>query len=210
MKKALLAGLCFVLVGFLLVGGTFALPDLDKVFADLTSLLGREAGLPEIGGAGTAVHVALLSDDTPQQLFPGGAASRTTCVQNEGNGPVYFRLCYAIQYDAESWPLLDVHFAAGEGYVTSEWRDITIGVTPYKMKVFTYRSSLSEGDKSPGITLTIAMDEAITSEMIARYRSDFLQTQVLAIDPAPFTEKGYTTAQQALDLALPLGTLNPF
>lgn len=209
MKKALLVGLCFVLVGFLLVSGTFAMPNLDTVFTNLTNLLGVQ-GLPEVGGAGTAVDVSLVADQTVQNLYPGGSASRTTCVHNEGSGDVYFRLVYAVQYDEESWPKLDIDFVAEEGFAQSEWRDITIGSTPYRMMVFTCTNALAAKADSPSITLTIAMDESITSEQIARYRSDFVQTQVLAIDPTPFTNSNYTTAQAALDLALPLDTLNPF
>lgn len=207
MKKALLAGLCFVLVSFMLVNGTLALPDLDKVFADLTEMLGQ-LGLPTPDTDGV-VDVALVSDDTPQQLYPGGVASRTTWVHNEGSDAVYFRLCYAIQYDEASWDKLTITFNA-DAYEQTDWRDIIIGGTPYRMKVFTYAQALIPGVDSPAVTLTIAMDESVTSEEITRYRSDFLHTQVLAIDPEPFTEQGYSTAEGALDLALPLATLNPF
>ena len=207
MKKALLSGLCFVLVGFMLVSGTFALPDLDKVFAYVKEL-GETLGLPELGGAGTAVDVSLVYDDSPQQLYPGGAASRATCVRNEGSGPVYFRLVYAVQYDASSWDKLTIAFAA-EGYEQTEWRDISIGTTPFKMKVFTYTKALDANAVSPAVTLTIAMADTVTTEEIGRYRSDFLQTQVLAIDPTPFAEVA-PSAVEALNLALPLNTLNPF
>lgn len=209
MKKALFAALCFILVSLVLVNGTFALPNLNEVFADLTATLGEKLGLPEKGGAGTAVHVALLSDDAPQRLYPGGAASRTNAVHNQGEGAVYFRLVYAIQYDAETWTKLDIDFLAGAGFEESLWRDITIGGTPFKMKVFTYTQALAADAKSPDVRLTIAMDTSVTSEQIGRYRSDFLQTQVLAIDPTPFAEKAHT-ALEALNLALPLDTLNPF
>lgn len=207
MKKAILAALVFIVVGFALVSGTFALPDLDKVFDDLTELLG-DLGLPTQDTNGT-IDVALVSDDTPQQLYPGGTASRVTRVKNQGTSPVYFRLCYAIQYDAASWHKLTIDFES-EDYEQTDWRDITIGNTPYKMKVFTYPAALASGAESPEVKLTIAMDDSVTSEEISRYRSDFLQTQVLAIDPTPFTGEGITTAKDALDLALPLHTLNPF
>ena len=205
MKKAILAALVFIVVGFALVNGTFALPDLDEVFKTVTQLL--EKGIPEPGGG--TIDVALVSDDTPQQLYPGGEASRVTRVKNQGTSPVYFRLCYAIQYDAASWHKLTITFDTA-GYKESDWLDITIGNTPYKMKVFTYTEALPTGKISPDVKLTIAMDDSVTSEEISRYRSDFLQTQVLAIDPTPFADKGITTAEDALNLALPLDTLNPF
>lgn len=207
MKKAILAALVFIVVGFALVNGTFALPDLDEVFA-FVQQLGESLGLPTQDASGT-IDVALVSDDTPQQLYPGGAASRVTRVKNQGTKAVYFRLCYAIQYDESSWNKLTITFAA-DGYDQTDWRAITIGTTPYMMKVFTYTAALPAGEKSPDVKLTIAMDDSVTSEEIGRYRADFLQTQVLAIDPKPFTGEGITTAKDALDLALPLDTLNPF
>lgn len=207
MKKAILAALVFIVVGFALVNGTFALPDLDEVFANLTELLG-DLGLPTQDASGT-IDVALVSDETPQQLYPGGAASRVTRVKNQGTSPVYFRLCYAIQYDESSWNKLTITFDA-PGHEQTGWRDITIGNTPYKMMVFTYTAALARGAESPEVKLTIAMDDSVTSEEISRYRADFLQTQVLAIDSLTFKEKNITTAKEALNLALPLHTLNPF
>lgn len=207
MKKALLAALCFVLVGFMLVNGTFALPDLSDVFQ--TIIAWGNDGVPEDGN--TTVDVTLISDNAPQSLIPGGKASRTYRVQNTGEGPVYFRLVYAIQYDAESWDHLTINFDAGQGFIQHEgWKDIRVSGTPYKMKVFTYSSALLVNAGSSEVTISIAMDAAVTNEDLSRYRSDFLQAQVLAIDPTPFTEKGYTYAQAALDLALPLENLNPF
>ena len=207
MKKAILAALVFIVVGFALVNGTFALPDLDEVFA-FVQQLGESLGLPTQDAYGT-IDVALVSDNTPQQLYPGGEASRVTRVKNQGTKAVYFRLCYAIQYDESSWNKLTITFDA-PGHEQTGWRDITIGNTPYKMMVFTYTAALARGAESPEVKLTIAMDDSVTSEEISRYRADFLQTQVLAIDPTPFTDNDITTAEEALNLALPLGTLNPF
>ena len=210
MKKALLAGICFVIISLVMVNGTFALPDLDQVFADLTSILG-EWGLPEKGGADTPVHVSLVTQQANRSLFPGGTASSTTVVRNEGSGDIYFRLVYAIQYDQASWHKLDIQFAAEPGFEEHDWQDIIASNgTKYKMKVFTYTRPLTAGTDSAGITLTITMDQSMTSEEISRYRTDFLKTQALAMDPTPFINKGIAAATEALDLALPLETLNPF
>ena len=208
MKKALLAALCFILASLVLVHGTFALPDINEVFQVVAELL--EKGLPEQGGAGTAVHVSLIADQTPQNIYPGGEVSRSFYVKNQGTGDVYFRLVYAIQYDEESWPNLNIRFTWEDEFKEHDWKDITIGSTPYKMKVFTYTEALPAAAESPEICLSIAMDSGMTSEQLSRYRSDFLQTQVLAVDPLPFAQKGYISAEQALDMALPLDTLNPF
>ena len=210
MKKALLVALCFVLVGFMLVNGTFALPDLDTAFADLTSWLGDVLGKPMAGGAGTAVHVDLLSDERTKNLIPGGKVSQAFHVENLGEGPVYFRLVYAVQYDDKTWNHLTINFDAEDGFIEHDWQEISVDNVPYQMKVFTYTDALVAGNKSPEVTISIAMDTAVTSEDLSRYRSDFLQVQALAIDPAPFIEKGYETAEAALNLALPLDTLNPF
>ena len=61
--------------------------------------------------------------------------------------------------------------------------------------------------------MTIAMDESVTSEQIARYRSDFLQVQGLAIGADDFQNSDGTqmSAQEALNLALPIdANFNPF
>ena len=208
MKKALLAALCFIIVSLVLVNGTLALPDFDKVFQVVAELL--ENGVPEQGGAETAVHVSLVSDEERKSLFPGGEVARSFRVQNLGEGDVYFRLVYAVQYDAESWSKLDVRFTAGSGFKEHDWKDISVDNTPYKMKVFTYTKALPVDTSSPEVTISIAMDPSVTSEEIGRYRSDFLQARALAIDPAPFAEKGYAAAETALDMALPLESLNPF
>ena len=208
MKKALLAAMCFTMVSLVLVNGTFAMPDLNEVFRVVAELF--ENGFPEQGGFGTAVHVELVSDDGVQNLYPGNEVSRAFRVKNLGTGEVYFRLAYAVQYDEESWPKLDIRFDAGDGFTEHAWKDITVGGAPYKMKVFTYTKALPIDSVSPEVSISIAMDTSITSTQLSRYRSDFLQTQVLAIDPTPFIEEGYTTAEKALDMALPIDTLSPF
>lgn len=208
MKKALLAGLYFVLVSFALVGDTFALPDIQEVFHAVADLM--ENGIPEMGGEGTAVHVQLVSDGARQNLIPGGRVSSASRVQNLGGGEVYFRLAYAIQYDAATWNKLSVSFDAGNGFREHDWQDISVSGTPYKMKVFTYTQALPVQSASPDVRISIAMDSSVTSEQLARYRGDFLQMQALAVDPTPFLGKGYLTAEAALDAALPLRTLNPF
>lgn len=214
MKKALLAALCFIIVGLVMVNGTFALPSIEDVFKWVKGL--GDNGKPEQGGPNTAVHVELDSDQTPQNLYPGSEVSRAFHVQNHGTGDVYFRLVYAVQYDEESWSHLDIDFAAGNGFTEHDWEDITIGNTPYKMKVFTYTNALPVGSASPEVSITIGMDAAVTSEQVSRYRSDFLQTQVLAIGAGDFTadrvavSSNQTLAEAALDLALPLDTLSPF
>ena len=206
MKKALLAALCFIFAGFMLVNGAFALPDLQSVFESFLDW--GEQGLPEAGGS--IIDVELVSGGTSTNLYPGGSVSRNFHVDNEGSKDVYFRLVYAVQYDEKSWNNLTINFNEGFGFTEHDWQDISISGTPYKMKVFTYNNALSAGKSSSEVSISIAMNTAVTSEDLSRYRADFLQTQVLAIESQLFNNKGYTTAVAALDAALPLGTLNPF
>lgn len=208
MKKALIASLCFILIGFAMAGSTYALPDLDSVFANLVELLGETLGLPELGG--TTVDVEIVTDTASGLLSPGGAASRKVSVRNQGSSGVYFRFACAVQYHADSWEKLTIRFDADDSYLESDWMAIDVDDKPYRMKVFTYQSELPAGADAPQITMHIAMDRSMTSAQMNRYSSDFVRMQVLAIEPKEFTQRNLTTAQQALDAALPLSTLNPF
>lgn len=226
MKKAFFAALCFVLISCLFVNGTFALPDIDEVFAFIESL----------GTSGTPtqdeklLQVKLESTYSPGQLMPGGSASRTTVVKNTGEANAYFRLVYAIQYDEATWNLLKVSFDVPKGYREEAWTDIDIDGTPYKMKVFSYDKELysngnvqgmtSASSVSPAVTITIEMDKSITNQQLSCYRDDFLQVQVLAVETETFADVvaksedvkagKMSPAQYVLDMAIPLTKLNPF
>jgi len=57
------------------------------------------------------------------------------------------------------------------------------------------------------------MEGSITTEQMKRYRSDFLRIQALAIETESFeslTKNQITSAEAALNMALPLSDLNPF
>lgn len=211
MKKALLVALCFMLVGFLAVNGTFA-GDFGKriedVFKNLTDLL-VNLGQPQDGG--DQVKVALVSGK-PGLLYPGASVTYTTAVRNEGTQPVYFRLVIAAQYEESSWDALKFEFKTeGADFLSTEdWMPIDVDGTPYRMMVFTYSKALEAEEKSPEVSVTLTMDISVTNEQIARYRSDFLQAQVLAIETEAFAEIA-PTAQTALDMALPIDEeFNPF
>lgn len=225
MKKAFFAALCFVLISCLFVNGTFALPDIDEVFAFIASL--GDSGKPTQDEG--LLQVKLESTYSPGQLMPGGSASRKTVVKNTGEKDAYFRLVYAIQYDKATWDLLKVSFDVPAGYRQEDWTDIDIDGTPYKMKVFSYDKVLysnggvqgmsSASSVSPPVTITIEMDKSITNQQLSCYRDDFLQVQVLAVETATFAElvekskdvaEGMSPAQYVLDMAIPLTELNPF
>lgn len=206
MKKALLAALCLIIAGLMMMNGTFALPSLSEVFKTVEALL--EKVTPEDGG--DTVDIQLVLSDEPRSLYPGSTVSRTCQVENQGDQSVYFRLACAIQYDEATWDELDISFEHDDKFTaTDDWTSITINGTPYRMKVFTYTDALAEDTTSDGVEISISMGTSVTSEQLAKYRSDFLQIQALAIETEAFTEKGYT-ATAALDAALPLEDLNPF
>jgi len=207
MKKALLMAMCFVLVSFALVNGTFALPNLEKVFQAVSDLLDK--AVPEDGGG--LLDVDLVSDDKKQMLLPGGEASRTFHVKNKGSAEAYFRLVCAIQYEESSWDKLTIDFAYDEdSFIEHDWKDIEIGEDTFRMWTFTYKNALLAGGESPKVGVSIAMASDVTNEQMKRYRSDFIKMQALAIETESFNKAGFDSAEKALEAALPLGTLNPF
>ena len=212
MKKALIAALCFIVVSILLVNGTFALPtaaEISQWFQTITSDLFGSNPFPEADAERVTVKV---HSQVSGALYPGVSAVSESWVTNEGGNDVYFRLVYAIQYDAASWHKLHLDFACPASYAASltpegeyAWIDTTIGGVPYKAMVFSYTGALSGRAQAPQVALTIYMDPTMTNDDISRYNADFLQVQAFAIGAAPFTpEKGYATAIDALDAALPL------
>lgn len=217
MKKALVAALCFIVAGFLMVNGTFAdvFNQARDIFADLTNQLGEAFGAPAVDGK---FDVALVNIGNVEQLYPGGAATHKVAVKNQGQLNACFRLAFAVQYDAETWNMLHFTFAAGAGFKDEgDWRSITVDGTPYRMKVFTYTGTLAPAAQSDPVSITIAMDKEITSKQISRYRSDFLQTQMLAIEADTFlnakdanSTPAYGSPVDALNAALPLTDFNPF
>lgn len=207
MKKALLAALCLIIAGLMMMNGTFALPSLEDIFQTVSELIDKAT--PQDGGDN--VKVALVLSDEPNSLYPGSTVSRTCKVKNEGDQSVYFRIACAIQYDEATWGQLGISFEHDDKFTaTSGWKDITIGTTPYRMKVFTYKEALTENTTSDGVEISISMGTSVTSEQLAKYRADFLQIQALAIETEAFNDKDYDTAEGALNAALPLTGLNPF
>ncbi len=209
MKKALAVSLCFVLVGFMLVNGTLAdvFNQARDIFADLSGVLGA----PTTDGR---FDVDLVNVGEVEQLFPGGQATHTVRVDNVGELGACFRLAFAVQ-KTSAWEQLHFTFTADNSFTQSDWMKITVGGTPYNMKVFTYTATLDEERSSPTVSITIAMDKAVTTAQIEEFRGDFLKTQVLAIEADLFmqpSENNTTTytAEQALDMALPLTNFNPF
>lgn len=210
MKKALVAALAFVLVGFMLVNGTLA--DVFNQARDIFVNLGGSLGAPTTD---SNFDVDLVNVGEVEQLYPGGKATHKVQVVNNGKRGACFRLAFAVQ-DTSAWEQLDFTFSADESFVQSDWMKITVGNTPYYMKVFTYTGTLDAGKSSPTVSITIAMDKDVTTAQIEQFRSDFLKTQVLAIDSTAFltAPEGqtapYVSAEKALDAALPLTNFNPF
>lgn len=212
MKKALIAALCFIVVGFMMVNGTLAATfnEARDIFQDLTEKLGEAFGM---AATDSKFDVDLIPVGSVEQLYPGGQATHTVKVKNQGDLNACFRLAFAVQ-ETTTWDKLSFTFSAPADYAVTDWMDITVGGTTYKMKVFTYTGTLAPKAESANIGVTIAMDKEVTSKQIGEYRSDFLKTQVLAIEADLFTTdkdgNQIRTPAQALDLALPLTDFNPF
>ena len=214
MKKALVAALAFVLVGFMLVNGTLAdaLNQARDIFADLGGVLGDVLGAPRTD---STFDVDLINVGAVEQLCPGGQATHKVQVVNNGGLGACFRLAFAVQ-KTSAWELLHFTFSADDAYHQSDWIPITANGADYNMKVFTYTGTLAAGDSAPPVGITIAMDKAVTTRQIEEFRSDFLRTQVLAIESATFLTARdnkpapYASPADALDAALPLGSFNPF
>lgn len=210
MKKALVAALAFVLVGFMLVNGTLA--DVFNQARDIFVNLGGTLGAPTTDGD---FDVDLVNVGEVEQLYPGGKATHKVQVVNNGKRGACFRLAFAVQ-ETSAWEQLDFTFSADESFIQSNWMDITVDGAPYNMKVFTYTGTLDAGKSSPTVSITIAMDKDVTTAQIEQFRSDFLKTQVLAIDSTAFltSENGkpapYASELDALEAALPLTNFNPF
>lgn len=225
MKKAILAALCFILVSCMFVNGTFAAPDINEIFRSVAEFFQNiENPFPVQDVKGETVNVTIQSDNNSSQLFPGGTATRTSRVMNEGSESVFYRFAYAVQYcDEASWKKLTIDFDfSSEYYAESAWQEIEVDGETYKMKVFTYKTELPKESQAPSITISVKMDHSVTSQEIARYRSNFLMMQVMAIEAQPFIKAEEAAvdansqvdvsavAQKALNAALPLKDLNPF
>lgn len=147
MKKALFAALCFIIVGFMMVNGTFAQLDWGDIFKELGGAFGAPTRDPG------KMDVDLVNAGQIEQLYPGGSATCSVAVKNEGSLNACFRLAFAVQYDAETWDMLTFRFSSGEEYIqTSGWTDITVGGTPYRMQVFTFKEALAASSQSSPVS----------------------------------------------------------
>ena len=185
MKKVMLLAVCLILAGLLAVNSTFALPDIDKVFATLTELLGSLAAPTEDP---TQFNVSLVytGSDENTLLSPGGTVTRSFAAANGANSkPAYFRIAIAVQNDALPAGLLQVQTNGGN-YTWTQANDITIGGRTYALKVATYKDKLPVGETSASAMLRVSMDASVTSAQMAQLDDNFLQIQVLAVDATAF------------------------
>ncbi len=226
----MMIALCFVLVCCLVVGGTYAYQNDPAFRATVKNFVQGFQQMAEgwIGNRNAEngaeqLKISIISSqdgkDAPLLMPGSGPVSITHRVKNGGEKEVYFRLYYAVQYNQDTWDkTFHVSFVHDERvYDESDWYHIMIdGTVPYLMKVFTYKAALSGGTDSPGVTVTVEFDgdtptqTGITQEQFKAYRSDFLLTQVMAIDTEEFTPNELTTYSDALNAALPLDEYAPF
>lgn len=199
--------LCLACFVFSASGGAYA--EVPSVFRQLVDFLGETLGMPQQSDG--SIDVQIVSDGMPDELYPGAEVVSTLAVKNQGNADAYFRFAVALRYDAQTWNRISVRFAA-DGYAVSDWMDVRICGEDYRMKVFSYEQELPDGQTSPGIGMTVSVDEKTTLAQIAAICSDFIQMKALAIETRAFKDQdGTMTAGRALDMALPLDeNFNPF
>jgi len=219
MKKALALALCLVFAGMLAVDDTFAAEFTQAVREAANSLFQTVSGLVEgISPAPTAdtntfkVSLAYPDGQTGLALLtPGNTTERKVAVRNQSSGKsAYFRIAFAVQADVREH--LTLNFNNDSSLYT--WyelpNEITIGSRHYDLFIGTYQKELPAGTTSEAALFGVKLDD-ITSQEMNAFSEDFLQIQVLAICADDFVGSDYTTAEAALDQALPIpDDFNPF
>lgn len=160
-----------------------------------------------------------IGQDT-YQLWPdekvNGEFDRFLRISNEGEADAFFRtaIAYPASEEAQKWVYF--HLDQVEGYLWSDWADITIGGAPYRMIVATYQQRLKPGEAAPIIPMQLALDSRMENldTVLLGGKLD-LQTKTMAIGADDFVHndeaKTPMTANEALDLAVPLpGNINQF
>lgn len=234
MKKTILLTLCLSMAGLLAVNGTFAFTMTEVVsnlFTTVTDWITGDAAKPYEGG-GFDVNIVyldsegnILTNGNTQQLLPGGTVEQRISVRNvsqadEGKNPpsAFFRIALAIQDEIADQLTLNINETH---YKWNALPNIRIGTTDYRLLVATYCEKLMAGATAPAATLSVSLNENVTSTQLSRIRQDFLQVQVMAIDADSFANalangniqplEGQSEAEAVLDKALPLtSNFNPF
>ncbi len=229
---------CVALVLVLDVNGTLALEQAaQSLFKQVVSLLGNENGNPEADENNFKVELVITDKnensniDRNQVLAPSyeidgvptadsdglwyqvGVVDRFVSAKNESTSKygAYLRIAIAVKNN----DCVYLNFNTSSTDFDRVEKEITIGSDKYTMYVFTYKHELAPGFTTPPTLKQIAMDKDATSADLQALGSDFLQIKVLAIQASAFKkdENGQQVQMSyadALDVALPIDTLNPF
>lgn len=221
MKKAFALVLCLVLTGMLAVNGTFAAEFTQAVSEAVNTLFKAVEGLaaninpnPTTDPSTFRVELVYPDGGTGMTLLtPGTTTARKVAVANQSNGKAaYFRIAFAVQADVREHLILDFNDDASSPYIWSDWREsLTIDGRKFDVIIGTYTENLAVGETSPAALWSVKLAN-ITSQQMNTFDEDFLQIRVLAICADDFGGSAYTTAQAALDQALPIDSpeFNPF
>ena len=182
---------------------------------------------------------ALVGEGTPEQLAPArysefdwendkknvgnvqlwddskiiGAVDKFTSVSNVGKTPAYIRTAFALDKYAYDKGIIHLNFNEdNSNFKYHDWKEITIKGRPYMMMVVTCLQKLPINTTTPPMLLQVAMSRDVTNADLANISADFLLIKTMAIESDVFVDKDEKPlpAMEALEMALPLDSLNPF
>ena len=146
----------------------------------------------------------------------GGAVDKFTSVKNAGEKSAYIRTAFALDKYAYDHGIIHLNFNQDdENFRYEGWKSITIKGRPYMMMVVTCKKELAHNATTPPMLLQVAMSNHVTNADLSNVSADFLLIKTMAIESDVFVEKvdgveQKMSAEAALNLALPLDSLQPF
>lgn len=202
-KRTLALLLCIALVTLVAVNDTLA-TTVQGWFNDLTQWL-TDDGRPTTGDA---LQVDVVSDSGKQILtpshydgdFPGidkvSAVTNTTYAKNTAGEDAFVRLCMFVKKDKVLKHSDPVFSAADYVYYENDQLD------GYTLYVFDYKHTLGKQERTPEITIKVALTKETTNDDLQRLGMDFLKVQSFAIEADAFAqlnEKGEKITDQSAD-----------
>jgi len=238
MKKILALAACLMLLGAITVNGTFAF-SLGELFSnvfggpnqaeenqlDVKTLIRMRKGNELIAEQNQMLIPANMPDTFDWNHKPvsfadgnhvyalwniGGAVDKFISVENSGSEySAYFRTAISVRCTGdEEFFRSNLKFNLNDtDYIWSDWQKT--GSDTYT-NVATYRYALAPGETSPAMLLQIALDKSMTNEEMEKFGADFeINVHTAAIDVTTFAKNELTTAEAALNAAVPVsGFLN--
>ncbi len=199
-KKGLVLLVCLALVAIVGVNDTMA-NSVQGWFKDLSAWLGDALGKPDVNPQSLDVELVSAADGV---LIPSHYAdpfawekvnpvTHTTYVQNVADEAAFVRICIAVKEDA----VLKYQLPVGRGYVTA-----TIPQKGYTVYTFDYANKLASSEKTPDITMQVALAKETDNDDLARIGTDFIKVSSFAIQASAFAkldENGEKITEQSED-----------